>query len=670
MMNNKYYRAEIDGLRAVAVIAVVLFHAGIAGFSGGFVGVDIFFVISGYLITTIILRDLHNGTFSFQKFFERRMRRILPILVVVVLTIMIAGYCLLLFQDELLDLGQSVFALSIFLSNVFFLRSHGYFEASADTFPLLHTWSLSVEEQFYIVFPLILFFAFRYTKRNVSVIIATIGVLSFLISVYWVQATPGANFSIPFLPDFWEGTTNQTAGFYLLPSRAWELMVGAFVATTVLSFRSRWFAEIGAVGGFVAILYSVTQFTEATAFPGIPALLPTLGSALFIIANTNGTTYIGKILSLPYIVWIGLISYSLYLWHWPIFVFSDVILVHTSVLQTIGLIVISVVLSWCTYVFIETPFRMKVVCSSRIIIIAGLSILVILACLGYSLKYVDVALRTPQHAKEILAESYEGGDTFVRCQSGTCMLGSEDENIKPSFVFWGDSNATMLLDVVDRTAKRDNQKGVYFSYPACAPIENVSASVLIEGCEKINDEALMYIASHDIKNILFVGAWGIYVRQHADGNSINMIGDDLSQDVSVTDSERVFETNFSTMLKRMHDEGRNVFVLKQIPRQENFDARTSFYNSIQLGEVVPFQSESLVAHEAYTAFTNNVFDTLERESIIVTLDPKDILCGEIECKAFAYGKIVYEDPGHLNAVGSRMLDPLIEQFIDSVGRDD
>lgn len=670
MKSSFSYRPEIDGLRAVAIISVVLFHAGIFGFRGGFVGVDIFFVISGYLITSILLRDLEAGTFSLVAFWERRMRRILPILFVVMITVLGAGYYFLLFQDELLDLGQSAFAQSVFLSNVFFLRGHGYFEASADTFPLLHTWSLSVEEQFYVLFPIVLLAVFSFWRRWMFPIMSVLALVSLGVSMYLVDILPGNNFSIPFLPDFWKGTTNLTAGFYLLHSRAWELLLGSVVAISAVSIQSHWRAEAVSLCGLGAILYSVINFTSDTPFPGVMALIPTLGSAAIIVGTTSMRTSVYKLLSWRGSVWVGAISYSLYLWHWPILVFSDVLLKERTLPQTLGLIVLAVVVSWITYQFVETPFRKKVVWGRRNVIASGLASLTLVALLGLSLRYVDIQSRIPAYATDLVSESFKKNQKFREChdvhERGECLLGVADGNTQPSFVLWGDSHAAPLLERVDTLLRENHMAGMYFSYPGCSHIVGVSSSPKVEACEKMKEAAWAYIEEHDIKTILLASGWSIYTRLGPEESRVNLIVDEDSKEVTVAESKRVFREHLTAMIETMHEAGRQVFVLKQVPFQEHLDVRKAFYMSLHDHHTSSFSPQSFQAHEEYNHFSDAFFDMLEERGLITTLNPADLLCTrEAGCVAVIRDRIIYEDKGHINGLGALALEPLLRKTLST-----
>ena len=299
------YRREIDGLRALAVLPVIFFHAGFPTFRGGFVGVDVFFVISGYLITTIILAELEQGKFSIINFYERRARRILPALFLVMFVCLPLAWLWLLPQ-EMKSFSQSLVAVSAFASNVLFWRTSGYFETAAELKPLLHTWSLAVEEQYYLLFPVFLMLTWRLGKRWIVGLLACV----FVVSLAAAQ---------------WNAVAKPTATFFLLPTRGWELLVGAFVALYFSKDRNKipakLLCEVGGAVGFVLITYSIFAFDKQTPFPSFYALVPTIGTALIILYATQ-STLVGQLLGNRVCVGVGLISYSAYLWHQPLFAFA------------------------------------------------------------------------------------------------------------------------------------------------------------------------------------------------------------------------------------------------------------------------------------------------------------------------------------------------------------
>jgi peptidoglycan/LPS O-acetylase OafA/YrhL len=335
------YRPDIDGLRTMAVLPVVFYHAGVTGFTGGFVGVDIFFVISGFLITTIIHRELAEGRFSILRFYERRARRILPALFAVTVASLVAGWFLLTPADYD-QMGQSILSALLFVSNMWFWQnSGGYFDGGTDYLPMLHTWSLAVEEQFYIFFPLLLMALYRFARRLLVPAILVL-VIGSLILAAWAT---------PHMP---------SASFYLLPTRIWELGMGALLALGLVRTEApRVLREtIGALG-LVCVLVPVFLYDSTTEFPGLAALPPVLGAAALIWAGTVGPVMASRLLSLRPMVWIGLISYSLYLWHWPVmaFVRNRIFTVELEPIWLMATVLTSVLAGWISWRFVERPFR-------------------------------------------------------------------------------------------------------------------------------------------------------------------------------------------------------------------------------------------------------------------------------------------------------------------------
>jgi peptidoglycan/LPS O-acetylase OafA/YrhL len=332
------YRAEIDGLRALAVVPVILFHAGFKLFSGGFVGVDVFFVISGYLITTILIEDVENKQFSIVNFYERRARRILPALFFVILCCIPFAW---MWMDafDFKDFSQSLVAVSLFASNIFFWRQSEYFAAAAENKPLLHTWSLAVEEQYYVVFPVFLFLAWRYGKNRVFWMIVVFAAISLALSE-------------------WGWRNKAAANFYLAPTRAWELLAGS-IASFIVQERGIRKNNALALSGLAAIVISIFAYDKNTPFPSIYALVPVLGTVLLVL-YADKDTFTAKLLSAKFVVGIGLISYSAYLWHQPIFAFARIRSTQEATFEVmLSLSALAIVLAWITWRYVEQPFRSK-----------------------------------------------------------------------------------------------------------------------------------------------------------------------------------------------------------------------------------------------------------------------------------------------------------------------
>jgi len=359
-------RPEIDGLRAIAVLSVVFFHAEFPYFSGGFIGVDIFFVISGYLIASIIISDQKTKCFSISNFYERRLRRILPALFVMILLCIPIGWILLLPRD-MRDFTESVAAAAIFISNHLFHHESGYFDTASYLKPLLHTWSLSVEVQYYIIFPIVLFPLLAIGTGYVIPAISVIAIGSLITSEWLLNETP-------------------ESAYFLLPSRLWEPLFGALAALYVTYSKGinsgRLISEVGGGLGLILIMVALVMYEKETTFPGIFALLPTVGAVLIILFCSN-STYVGRLLCVKALVFMGLISYSFYLWHYPIFVFyrhlKEGVPNPTDYLLLIFLALLAAYISWA---YVERPFRSSKYISSKLFAVLTLVFVTLFIAVG------------------------------------------------------------------------------------------------------------------------------------------------------------------------------------------------------------------------------------------------------------------------------------------------
>lgn len=355
------YRSEVDGLRSLAVLPVILFHAGFKGFSGGFVGVDIFFVISGYLITTILIEELENDKFSIVNFYERRARRILPALSFIMLLCIPLAWMLMPLENHK-EFLHSLVAVSLFASNLLFWMESGYFEAASEEKPLLHTWSLAVEEQYYLLFPIFLFVFWRFGKNRVFIVILLMSVASLLLAE-------------------WGWRNNPSMNFFLAPFRVWELFAGSLVAFVIKRGGVR-SGNLLALTGLLCLLYATFFFDKFTPFPSVYTLVPVGGTVLIILYSGQGTV-VNHLLSTRLLVGIGLISYSAYLWHQPIFAFSRMVsAVPFSHFEMLMLSVISIGLAYLSWRYIEAPFRRKDVMGRKAIFMASGAMLAVFITYG------------------------------------------------------------------------------------------------------------------------------------------------------------------------------------------------------------------------------------------------------------------------------------------------
>jgi len=424
------HRVDIDGLRSAAIVPVVAFHASAKLAPGGFVGVDIFFVISGFLITSMIYTEVSDGRFTLWKFYERRIRRIVPALIALILLCAPIGWYVL-FPPDFHEFSRSAAAAMLSAANIFFWWTTDYFTREAGTQPLLHTWSLGVEEQFYILFPLLLMALRGKSKATHLWILGVLSVLSLALSEAAVRFEP-------------------TFAFYWLPPRAWELMLGSLLAIGAPTAPASRTAREGlALGGMLAIAASVLLFRENMPFPGLRALLPCLGAALIIW--TAPGTMTGRFLCLRPLVFIGLISYSLYLWHWPILVFTRMAL-GDSMLLTAGAVVLSVTAATLSWRYVEAPFRYGFRTSpSKRIVTVGAASLAGVAALGAAASAAPATFqRFPSRAVEMAnyLDYRETPDRQKQFRPGVCFISGrfgKPDQFDESQCMSGDGRRRVLL---------------------------------------------------------------------------------------------------------------------------------------------------------------------------------------------------------------------------------
>jgi peptidoglycan/LPS O-acetylase OafA/YrhL len=487
------YRAEVDGLRALAVIPVMLFHAGAPFIPGGYIGVDIFFVISGFLITLTILADENfSPTDRIARFYDRRIRRIIPALALVVSLALAAGVKLLL-PAELMQLGKSAAATALFVSNFWFWSQSGYFQEPAESMPLLHTWSLAVEEQFYIGFPLLMIIIGKGRCAASLLVISLLVIALFALSVYLTKHSPGVAF-------YW-------------PTRAWELLVGAALALT--EDGPRLMRETISMTGLVSIIVSLFVFDRTTPFPGYAALAPVLGTAAVIYGG--GATLVGRILSLRPFVWVGLVSYSLYLWHWPILVYAKQALVteHLSLVQATGCIVATFFAAALSWRLVEKPFRKLPAPRMRLffgtaaligcVVAAGVALF---ALMGLPNRFPPESLILAQ------AQTAKRPDNCVQVGSYACQVGAG----KARFILWGDSHAGALSPAISNIA---STPGLYAIFDSCPPLPSFVPSGLpgddLTNCKAHNKEVLKKArADQNIDVIILASFWSSYKFSEGD----------------------------------------------------------------------------------------------------------------------------------------------------------
>ena len=639
------YRPDIDGLRALAVIGVILFHADL-GLSGGFVGVDVFFVISGFLITSLILKDIKSNQFSLSGFWERRARRIFPALYVITITTIVLSYLFLLPKDFEI-LGGSVIGLSFFSSNIFFWKNtNSYFSGSAEEMPLLHTWSLSLEEQFYIIVPIVFLLFFKWRQFDkLFWVISVVTLLSLLISIV--------------------GTTHyESASFYLLPTRAWELGAGSIIATSrpIKSYRLR---TIFSVLGILSILFSFILYDRSSSFPGLSAVPPVLGAALIIwsgvgFGEISRLPVVLKVLSIRPLVFIGLLSYSLYLWHWPLLSLNEYMVIgRDSILIKLTIVIVSFLLSIISWKYIEQPIRKKKIACSRFSIFS-LSAVGLISLVGFSAIILMNAGFVSKVSKEVRDTEKRGlsEDTFFDYDlaakgfpENKIVLGHKDH--EPSFFLWGDSHAMAISRALDLAGKEFSIGGLSVVKTSTLPILDWQTS---EPSQILyNEQILKYLTAEEqrktIKHVVLAGRWWLAFNQ------------------SLKNKTNVEESLIQTITK-IQSLGYSVSIFLQVPQwTDHWHTPSSFpfhYNwkNFSWGYSDIKISDQLLKKRFSSQ--NEMFERI-REKIpnLKIIDPLPVL---INPDGYYYFKDnnnwIYYDDDHISANGARKLKQLFN-FLNS-----
>jgi peptidoglycan/LPS O-acetylase OafA/YrhL len=648
------YRSDIDGLRAVAVIPVVLFHAGISQVPGGFVGVDVFFVISGYLITGLILHDISQGRFSITSFYERRARRILPALFAVLLVASVATYELLM-PDQARAFGKSLVATVFFSSNLLFWNQSGYFEVHGVK-PLLHTWSLAVEEQFYIAYPIFLFTVHRYLRKRYVAALLPLFVLSLAFCIWGVNA-------------------HRSMTFFLAPPRAWELLLGALLAIPVIPpLRSPVMTNALGLLGLLLLIYSFIQLSGAFPFPGARALYPTLGAALIIYSGTASGTIVAKSLSAKPIVFIGLISYSLYLWHWVVLVFLKSSLVRPltgwEIAAEISVCLLTASLSWK---FVEAPFRGRRgrdEVSRRWIFAGGALGSVILAIFG-GLLYVRYGL--PSRFNDQVLELYTGrNDRWQRrdeCASRICDIGKKGAD--PSFLLWGDSHAGVIAPVFEEVATANNVSGFVAFKNACAPLLGLKRYDLdnIQQCASFHQSVLAFIQAKHIRNVFLHGRWGLYSEgnRYKQEDGVPVL---LTSDRNTKENYREFDNLFRATIEELRRRQINVVIIASVP-EVGMDVPTALARSAVKGDSVKLIEPRYSEFMERQARSFGVLSQVAAENSSTVIYPHQALCDGLSCSVVKEKHALYFDDNHLSIHGSMCLVSIIapwlkESVLDSI----
>jgi peptidoglycan/LPS O-acetylase OafA/YrhL len=646
------YRPDVDGLRAVAVGIVVLFHARLGLFPGGYTGVDVFFVISGFLISSIIWRELQAGKFTIAGFYERRIRRIFPALAVIILVTLVVG-AVFFAPPDYATLGRSARATAAFYSNFFFNSQFGYFMPGAETQPLLHTWSLAVEEQFYFVAPFFLILLARMQSRHrIWLFLALFAVSLTFSSVGALGESKGA--------------------FYLPHSRAFELMMGmALVIGLAPVWRNDAAREAAAFLGLGMIVAAAVFYSDATPFPGLAAVVPCLGTMLLINTASNKPTMVSRALSAAPLVMTGKISYSLYLWHWPIFVFAEYQYgERLPVAYSLGLIALSVALSFVTYRLVEQPARQHSFLTRRTVIGAGVGAMAALVVMSQGV--IETKGWPDRLDPEVAAFAKSAYDAKVpppcrdkdedSASAAGCTIGVKD--VPPTFMLWGDSHAVALSAEVAAVATAKGVRGDVAVIGGCGPflVEAIKNELFLQRkkCKMMSERVAEMLKRGQFRHVVIAGRWAFYAEGDAYDN-----GKSESNRFSTGDVARnraLFHATLRGTVERIVATGRTVTLIGPIPELKGH-LPNAMIRALMRKDVRDFSLPYAVFAERNAAVLKTL-DELDKIAGVRVVYPHKTLCDATACKTTAEGKPYYYDDDHLGLFGTKAIEGVLTDAID------
>lgn len=639
-MRERSYRADIDGLRAVAVLLVLLFHLDVETLSGGFVGVDIFFVISGYLITQIILSELARGDFSIWRFYERRIRRIFPALFAMIAVTTAFAYWLLL-PIDFKNFGQSVAAATLFSSNLLFIFEAGYFDADAELKPLLHTWSLAVEEQFYLIFPPIIALVWWWGRKHLIWVVGAITLISFV----------GAE---------WSASRFPVTTFFLSPPRFWELLLGAFLAMSRTVIWPATLSILMSWVGLTALLSASLLYEPQTRFPGVAALLPCLG-ALVLIQTGRSQVWrwsANELLAWRPLVFIGLLSYSIYLWHWPLIVLVKYVTVDgLALLDQWALGVGSLGLAYLSWRWVETPFRRRQLLARQWPTIgAGIVAMIAVSAVG-----IVIALNQgfPGRVPPAIA-LLERDQLYVNyrqdcrpqalAEDAICIRG--DVVPEPNFLLLGDSHAGSISPGVFQAARGLGIAGVQLTVPSYRPFLDFGRRGFEQLDHQVDAELIDILDQvESIQTILIVAYW----QQAIDvGYNHLQSGEFRPQDI--------LDTGLSSLVQAYPD--RHFLIMRDFPIDDSFGANR--YARQRWFGHAPNYGLAREEHEASTAETTRQLERLGQHTNVSVLSLDSVFCGPRFCQSIEDGRSLYRDADHLSLVGALKTAPFFQEVLGQV----
>jgi len=628
------YRPDIDGLRAVAVLSVIAYHLSSGSLPGGFLGVDIFFVISGYLISSVIWREAIGGKFSIARFYERRIRRIMPALLVVLIAVS-AGSVALLLPIDLKGYAKSVFASLAFVANIYFWRDTNYFSQIAEEKPLLHVWSLGVEEQFYIIFPLLVILCVRWRHRALLPLTAVLALLSLVANVLMLKIGG----SLP--------------AFYLLPTRAWEMGAGALLALTPASKVAkppmrRALATIAA-----ALLVAGLCFPRHQLSPLIPpALWVVLGAVVAIYLGNAGVNWLTHLLSKSALVWVGLISYSLYLWHWPVLVLTRYYLVRSdfSPVETAIIVIVIFALATCSWRYVERPFRNRTMPIGAVLAWVGAGCLLVSLASAAMFAYKGFPSRFNAEATRI--NSAVG--TEYRCNvndyvafggSRGCLMSMSSRDPKDATVaLVGNSHAQMYAPLVADILRQNARGGILVPLNGCLPLPDFNESATCMQLASKNMDAVENLPR--ISVVILAMTWQLNNPMFTpDGK------------VSEENKTKVFTESLDRLIRNLKQHGKTVVLVGPIS-PPGWESASIVGRQLGFGHKIT--KPLFLPENAFMANEGETIAHYESLTDIIFIRPDRIQCQKGRCDYFRGGTSLFADSSHIAEAALPLFGPIFE----------
>lgn len=657
------YRPDIDGLRAIAVLTVMIFHFNSQWLPGGFIGVDIFFVISGYIITRIIHDEIMRGDFSFSLFYAKRVKRILPLFYLVSVTTLLISW-LLLTPEDLVGLADSLRYASVFIANAYFEKNSGYFAPAADTMPLLHMWSLSVEEQFYFVWPLLLFLSMKYLSPGHRKLFF----ITFLLVLIGISE--------------YSARSAEAAAYYLIQNRGSELLIGALLSMLIHDKKEVLFARESAlaIAGLVGVLVLISLFVffdEGTVFPGFNAALVSVATAMIILNGELRKGVLYRLLSTQVLALIGRLSFSLYLWHWPVLVLYRY---YFNGIDAVGYAIcafMTFLLAFLSWRYFEKPLRYLNVRKKWVFIGYFILPVVVLVLITKDIKqhhgYDD---RMPEQARHLYDISVSSFDDIVKEVSADSrylpfeLVPIGDEHLlpkTPKALLWGDSHAGHFRPFIEELGLKYDFYSLYGGAGGCPPF--IGVDLIKHGrpeaeCTDTNNQVFEVIKKSDATLVFLAGRWAMYAettRSEGEKGSHVFIGDSSDYSESLENSRRAFRKGMEVTIQQLIANNKQPVLFEQVPSYpfspSNCLIKKATYSWMK-DEICDVDMEHVTKRQAYA---NAVIVELEKKyPTLMVISVNDQICKDGWCKSELRGVPLYMDNDHINDSGSRLLFDLYQ----------